>query len=55
MPAETPAARKLWCIALRIKKGEQDRSYSPQAAKMADDNDLKTLEEFCHAKPLRGR
>ena len=36
MPAETERQRRLAGIALRIKRGELPRSYSPQAARMAD-------------------
>jgi len=47
MPAETKDARIKWCIALGIKRGETPRSYSPSAAKMADENSEETLREFC--------
>lgn len=37
----------LACIALAIKRGETPRSYSTEAAKMADSMDEKTLQEWC--------
>ena len=39
--------KTLACIALAIKRGEQPRSYSEQAAKMADSMSEEKLEEWC--------
>ena len=46
MPAESEKQRRLMAIALRIKKGETPRSYSREAAAIADDMSLEQLEEF---------
>ena len=51
MPATSEAQRKLFCIALSIKRGETEASYSEQAAKMAAENDEETLREYCE-KPI---
>jgi len=37
----------LACIALDIKRGETPRSYSAQAAKMADSMSEEKLSEWC--------
>ena len=51
MPATSEAQRKLFCIALSIKRGETPATYSEQAAKMAEQNDEETLREYCE-KPV---
>jgi len=47
MPATSESQRKLFCIALSIKQGETKASYSAEAAKLAEENDLETLKEYC--------
>lgn len=49
MPATSSAQRTLFCIALAIKRGEQPRSYSAEAAKIADENSEETLKDYCEA------
>jgi len=39
--------KTLACIALAIKRGEQPRSYSAEAAKMADSMSEEKLAEWC--------
>ena len=39
--------RTLACIAASIKEGKTPRSYSAQAAKMADSMSLEKLKEWC--------
>ncbi len=50
MPAKSERQRTLACIALAIKRGEQPRSYSQQAAKMADTMTETELEHYCKNK-----
>lgn len=50
MPAETEAQRKLFCIALSIKRGEQPASYSKQGAEMAETMSEEKLKEYCGSK-----
>lgn len=54
MPAETEAQRKLFCIALSIKRGETPASYSAQAAKIAKENSEETLVDYCGTKVKKG-
>ena len=49
-PAKTVAQQKLFAIALGIKKGQIARSYSPEAAKMADRMSVRKLEEFARTR-----
>jgi len=49
MPATSEAQKTLFCIALAIKRGETPRSYSAEAAKLADGNSEETLREYCKA------
>jgi len=44
---KTAKQRTLACIALSIKKGETPRSYSAQAAQMADSMSEEKLKEWC--------
>ncbi len=46
MPAYSESQRKLAGIALSMKRGKTPRSYSKEAAKMADTMSEKQLEEF---------
>lgn len=39
--------RTLACIALAMKRGETPRSYSAEAAKMADSMSEEKLSEWC--------
>jgi len=49
-PAKTVAQQKLFAIALGIKKGQIARSYSAEAAKMADRMSVRKLEEFARTR-----
>jgi len=46
-PATSEKQKTLACIALAIKKGEQPKSYSKQAAKMAESMSKEDLEHYC--------
>jgi len=50
MPATSESQRKLFCIALSMKRGDTPKSYSKQAAKMADTMSEDKLAEYCEAK-----
>lgn len=50
MPAKTEAQRKLFCIALSIKRGETPKTYSKQAAEIAAGNTEEKLVEYCGSK-----
>lgn len=39
--------KKLACVALAIKRGETSKSYSEQAAKMAESMSEEKLAEWC--------
>ena len=54
MPAQTEAQRKLFCIALSIKRGETPASYSKQAAEMAKGTSEEKLVEYCGTKVKKG-
>jgi len=41
--------RTLFCIAYAIKKGETPKSYSAQAAKMAEGMSLEELKKHCES------
>lgn len=47
MPATSESQRKLFCIALSIKRGETPASYSKQAAKMASEMSEEQLADYC--------
>ena len=49
-PAETERQRKLFCVALAIKQGLTPKSYSAEAAKMADEMTEAQLKEFCKSE-----
>lgn len=49
MPATSENQRTLFCIALAIKRGETPKSYSAEAAKLAEQNDEETLRDYCKA------
>lgn len=48
MPAVSEAQRRLAGIALSMKRGKTPRSYSKEAAKMADSMTEAELEKFAH-------
>uniref|UniRef100_A0A7C3Z9S1 DUF3008 family protein n=1 Tax=Desulfobacca acetoxidans TaxID=60893 RepID=A0A7C3Z9S1_9BACT len=50
MPAKSKAQQKLMGIALGIKRGETPPSYSPEAARMAEEMSESDLEEFAGTK-----
>lgn len=50
MPSVSENQRRKFCIALSIKRGQTDASYSAEAAKMAEEMDEKTLAEYCGSK-----
>jgi len=47
MPATSNQQRTLFCIALSIKMGETPRTYSAEAAKMADEMSEEQLRDYC--------
>lgn len=47
MPATSEAQRKLFCIALAIKRGETPASYSEEGARLASENSEETLRDYC--------
>ena len=47
MPSVSESQRKLFCIALSIKKGETPKNYSAQAAKLAEGNSEEALSHYC--------
>lgn len=49
-PATSEAQRKLFCIALSIKRGETPKTYSEEAAKIAVENTEETLIDYCGSK-----
>jgi len=49
MPANSNNQRTLFCIALSIKRGETPRTYSAEAAKMADEMSEDQLRDYCEA------
>ena len=50
-PATSKSQKTLFCIALSMKRGETPKSYSQQAAKMADTMSEDKLAEYCE-KPI---
>lgn len=50
MPATSEAQRKLFCIALSIKRGDTPKSYSKKAADIAGKNSEEELKEFCESE-----
>ncbi len=56
MPATTERQRRLFCIALSIKRGETPATYSAEAAKLAETMSEEELETYCKSevrKPAR--
>ena len=49
MPATSESQRRLACIALSIKLKKTSKSYSPEAAKMAETMSLQDLKDFCRS------
>lgn len=54
MPATSKAQKTLFCIALAIKRGETPRSYSAEAAKMADSMTEEQLKDYCEQPVKKG-
>ena len=52
MPAVSKDQRTLFCVALSIKQGKTDKSYSAQAAKMAETMSEEQLKEYCE-RPVK--
>ena len=50
MPATSEAQRRLFCLALSIKKGDTPASKSAQAAKLASQMSEAELREFCESE-----
>jgi len=50
MPAESEAQRRLMCIALSIKRGKTDKSYSKEAARLAESMSEEELVKYCGSK-----
>lgn len=46
-PASSAKQKTLFCIAKSIKEGKTEASFSKQAAKIAENNSLETLNDFC--------
>jgi len=51
-PATSERQRKLFCIALSIKRGETAKSYSREAARLAEENSEETLKDYCE-QPIK--
>ncbi len=49
MPSVSRKQQKLMCIAKSIKQGKTPKSYSQQAAKVADSMSEEKLKEFCES------
>jgi len=49
MPATSSNQQTLACIALAIKRGEQPKTYSKQAAEMAESMSEEDLEHYCQS------
>ena len=52
MPAVSERRRRIMGIALAIKRGKTPRSYSPEAAELADSMTEEQLEEYAR-KPRK--
>ena len=46
-PATSEAQRRLFCLALSIKEGKTEASLSKEGARIASENSIETLTEFC--------
>lgn len=49
-PAVSEKQRRIFCVALSIKKGDTPKSYSKQAAKMAAEMSEKQLADYCKSQ-----
>jgi hypothetical protein len=47
MPSVSKKQRAIMCIALAMKRGKTPKSYSPEAAKIADEMTEQQLIDFC--------
>ena len=54
MPAESESQRKLMCIALNMKRGKTPKSYSAEAAKLAQSMSVKDLSDYCKSPVKKG-
>ena len=54
MPAASKGQRTLFCIAQSIKEGKTPKTYSAQAAKMAETMSLEKLKTYCEAPVKKG-
>jgi len=50
MPAISKKQQTLACIALSIKRGETKKTYSAEAAKMAESMTEQQLKDFCESR-----
>lgn len=53
-PAVSEAQRRIFCIALAIKRGETPKTYSKEGARLAAENTEETLVEYCGSKVEKG-
>lgn len=49
-PAVSESQRRLFCIAMSIKEGKTEPSFSKEGARIASENSLETLKEFCESE-----
>jgi len=50
MPSVSEGQRKLMCIALSMKRGETPKSYSKEAARLAESMTEEQLKDYCEKK-----
>lgn len=50
MPATSKRQKVLFCVALQIKLGKTPKSYSKEAARMAEETSEATLREYCEGE-----
>jgi len=50
MPSVSDSQRKLMCIALSMKRRETPKSYSKQAAKLAESMTEEQLKDYCEKR-----
>ncbi|MGB9693976.1 MAG: DUF3008 family protein [Fervidobacterium sp.] len=53
MPAKSAKQRRLFAIALSIKRGQTPKSYSPAAARMAKTMSVSQLRDFAKKRKKR--
>ncbi len=54
MPATSKKQKTLMCIALSMKRGKTPKSYSKQAAKMAETMSEQQLADYCEEPVKEG-